>query len=373
MKRALAIITLLLFTFIFAGNSFACGNQQSTATDTLETKIKNGLTDHYKKYPQEKIFLHTDKSVYISGQALWYKAYAMAYGKPTELSRVMYMQLADEKGSILVKNKLPIKNGMAHGNFNLPIGLPSGWYLLRAYTAWMMNFGEDGFYHQKMDIQSQFDGSSHIANQSGKKYKVNFFPEGGDMVEGSICTIAFKATDENGLPVKIDGEVLDNNKKVLAKLVTEHDGMGVFELEGYAGKKNTAIVHFPDNTVQTVELPAVKKTGVMMQANVQHDKEVELKNALSRTHQQDRDVVIAAFQNNGLINTYPLQLVNGINVFSIKKSDFSTGILRLTLFDREGIPQAERIVFINKHDQIKLALAADTLSFQPKSKNVLQS
>jgi len=372
MNRALATITFLLSIFIFAGNSPAFCRQQNAGTDTVEAKIKSGLSDHYKKYPQEKIFLHTDKSVYVSGQTLWYKAYTIAYGKPSELSRVMYVQLTDNKGSILVKSKLPVKDGTAHGNFNLPTGLPSGWYLLRAYTAWMMNFGEEGFYHQKIYIQNQLDTTSRVADRPGKKYHINFFPEGGDLVEGYICNIAFKATDEDGVPVKINGEVLDNNKKVLTKLVTVHDGMGVFELEGYAGKKNTAIVHFPDNTAQTIELPAVKKTGVLMQVNNQHDNEVELKIAFNGNLQQYRDVVIAAFQNNGLINTYPLQLANGINVFSIKKSDFSTGILRLTLFDQQGVPQAERIVFINKHDQLKLVLDADTLSFRPKSKNVFK-
>ena len=78
---------------------------------------------------------------------------------------------------------------------------------------------------------------------------------------------------------------------------------------------------------------------------------------------------MTAFQNNGLINTYPLQLNPGTNVFSIKKSEFSTGILRLTVFTSEGLPQAERIVFINNHDQLRLSLKADTLTFKPKSKS----
>ena len=206
-------------------------------------------------------------------------------------------------------------------------------------------------------------------SQISPKYHIIIFPEGGDLVEGGLCNIAFKAMDDRGLPAMVRGTIQDDAGKTLASLSTLHDGMGVFTMEGYAGRSYFANVQFPDGSIQKVTLPGFKKSGMIVQVNALPDKEVELKIAFVGDPQKYRGVLMAAFQNNGLINTYPFQLSRGTNVFSIKKSDFSTGILRLTLFTADGLPQAERVVFINNHDQLRLSLKADTLSFKHRSKS----
>jgi hypothetical protein len=340
--------------------------------DSLESKIRNSLTTYYKSSPQEKIFLHTNKRIYAAGQTIWYKAYATAYGKPSQLSKILYVQLADKTGNVIVKNKLQVQNGTSHGNIDLPVNLASGWYRLTGFTAWMMNFEQDGFYHQDIYVQSLADTMASVPkNKTTPKYHIDFFPEGGDPIEGALCNIAFKATDDNGMPAKVNGTIQDNSGKTVATLATTHDGMGMFSLEGNAGRAYYADVRFPDGSGQKVSLPEFKKSGIAMQINTLPANEVEIKIAFSGDPQRYRNIVLAAFQNNGLINTYPLQLVKGTNVFGIKKADFSTGILRLTVFTADGLPQAERIVFVNKHDALHLELFADTLSYMPKSKAVL--
>ena len=114
---------------------------QAQRTDTLESKIRTSLTTYYQRSPQEKIFIHTDKSIYASGQTVWYKAYATAYGRPSELSQIAYVQLTDKTGNVLTKNKIQLTNGVSHGNVELPANLATGWYELTGFTARMMNFG----------------------------------------------------------------------------------------------------------------------------------------------------------------------------------------------------------------------------------------
>jgi hypothetical protein len=364
MKQALfrGLLTIL-YTVV-------CFTTVAYAQDTLENKIRTSLTTYYQKSPQEKIFIHTDKSIYAAGQTIWYKVYATAYGRPSQLSKIVYIQLTDKTGNILAKNKLQISGGISHGNIDLPANLTSGWYQLTSFTAWMMNFGPQGFCHQKIYVRSLSDTSSTIQkSKTTVKYQVAFFPESGDLIEGALNNIAFKATDDNGMPVTVKGLIEDNTGKTIASLAALHDGMGVFTIEGYSGKNYYASVQFPDGSNQKVALPPFKKTGLAMQVNSLPANEVEIKIAFIGDRQKYRNVLMAAFQNNGLINTYPLQLNPGTNVFSIKKSEFSTGILRLTVFTSEGLPQAERIVFINNHDQLRLSLKADTLTFKPKSKS----
>jgi len=338
-------------------------------SDSLETRVQNQLTGYYKKYPQEKLFIHTDEDLYVNGQTIWYKVYSMAYGRPSDLSGIVYIQLSDSAGDVLTRNKLQLVKGTAHGNIDIPGGVHTGWYQLTGFTVWMMNFGKAEYFHQKIYIQNTSEAIA-ASTELPKKYHLSFFPEGGDPIEGIVSNIAFKAADESGIPVKVDGEVLNSDKKVIAKINTVHDGMGVFSIEGYSGKRNIAVARFPDGTVQTVDLPEFKKNGLAMQVNSLPADAVELKIAFNGDPKQYSKLLLAAYQDNGSFQTYPIQLGRGINVFDIKKALFSTGILRLTLFDQHGVPLVERIVFVNKNDQLKLSLNADVLSANPKGTSV---
>ncbi|MDB5008627.1 MAG: hypothetical protein JWP45_3020 [Mucilaginibacter sp.] len=337
--------------------------------DSVMQKLSVSLSEYYKRYPQEKIFLHTNQDIYTNSETIWFKAYAMAYGKPSQLSEIVYVRLSDAYGKLIKQDKLPLKNGTAFGDITLPDSIPTGWYRLQAFTAWMLNFGEDGFYHKNIYIQNFVNkGKFILTGDTKKSYHINFFPEGGDLVDGNICNIAFKATDENGLPVNIKGVVLNNHNNI-AQLVTIHDGMGNFELEANTNVNYIAQVHFPDNSVQSIALPKVKKTGLNMRVNTAPADEFEVK--ITYTDKQPfQDIILTAMQNNGLSINYPLTLSHGTNIFSFKKNGFSTGIVRLTVFDKTGTPGAERIVFVNNNDQLNLSLVKDTLSFIPKSKNV---
>lgn len=367
MKSGFWYVVLTLLILSCHSRSFAQN------TGYFESGIRMSMANHLKRYPQEKIFIHTDCDLYAGGQTIWYKVYAMSYGKPSDLSAIVYVQLTDVKGRVLIKNKLPLKKGLAHGNIDLPDSLKTGWYQLTGLTAWMMNFGEEGFFHQKIYIQNlSRSGRQADKSQPGAKYHIAFFPEGGDPVEGNVCVMAFKATDQNGAPARVEGEILNNDKKQVAKIETEHDGMGTFGIEGEAGKANIAVVRFLDESVQTVLLPAFKKRGITWHVNALSPTNIELRIAFTGIANDFRDVVLVAFQNNGVFNTFPLQLSKGTNVFNISTSEFATGILRFTLYSQQGLPLTERVVFINKNDQLKLSLAADTLSFAAKSKSVFE-
>jgi hypothetical protein len=360
---------ILLYSLL---NSFFVSGQ--TIPDRLDStgqKISGSLTEYQKRYPQEKVYIHTDQNVYLGGQAIWYKAYAMAYGKPSQLSKILYTRLYDANGKLIARNKLPLKNSTGFGNITLPDSLPTGWYQLQAFTAWMLNFDKDGFYHKSIYIQNIHDKSNRIlAPPKAKKYHINFFPEGGDLVDGSICNIAFKATDENGLPVNITGDLVDSNKRIIGKLITVHDGMGSFKLETYSSVSYSAQVHFPDGSVQNIALPKVKNTGIGIRITSVSDNGLEVRMAYADQRQPYMDILIEAVQNNGISACYPMRLSRGVNAFELKTDIFSTGILCLTVFDTMGLPEAERIVFINNNDRLNLSLIKDTLSFTPKSKNV---
>jgi hypothetical protein len=336
--------------------------------DTVEKRLKDSIIVHYKKYPQEKVFVHTNQREYCTGETIWYKTYTMCYGKPSALSKLIYLQLSDSAGNILVQNKRPLIDGKAYGNIDIGQNIKSGWYKLSAFTSWMMNFGPPSYHNQLVYIKNIRDPVATPNASIKRSYYIKFYPEGGDLVDGSLSNIAFKAYRDDGMPVSVSGIIKDNSKKIIGKLNTIHDGMGEFAIETYAENSYVATVNFPNGLTQNFPLPRAKKSGVYLRTS-QNDDLIEIKLSFSGPAERFANCILVATQNIGTVITYPLQLANGLNSFEIKKSLFSTGVLRLTVFDNKGLPRAERLLFVNNHDIQTPILKADTLTRKPKGIN----
>ncbi len=108
---------------------------------------------------EEKTYVQTDKPYYYPGERLWFKAF-VNYRTPMlkdSLSRVLYVELLNAKGDIQLYSTLRIENGAANGNFSLPASLPPGNYFLRAYTNWMLNFGNDNIFEKCIPVLNLFE------------------------------------------------------------------------------------------------------------------------------------------------------------------------------------------------------------------------
>jgi len=352
---------------IFLSLAICCAAQKPV--DTLEAHVRNSLITWYKKYPQEKVFIHTNQQLYGSGETIWYKAYVTAYGKPSALSGIVYVQLTDSAGNIVAQNKLPLVDGTAHGNIDLSPNLKSGWYRLSSFTSWMMNFDRQAWYSQQIYISNPSETITFSYRQPGKKQpRIFFYPEGGDIIGGVVTKIAFRAVDDDGHPVAVRGVINDRANKEVVRFGSVHDGMGEFMLEAPGNNSYSADIAFSNGTRQRVSLPEVKTAGISLQAD-QTDKSIQLKLSFAGPKERFEDCVLAASQTSGQVVTHQLKLDRGINLFELPKAGFSTGILRLTIFSHDAVPLAERILFLNQHDLTISALKADTLSFSPTGRN----
>jgi hypothetical protein len=108
--------------------------------ESLVTRLKTfGL-----KLPQEQVFLHMDNSSYYLGDTIYYKAYVRRgdNGRPTNLSGILYCELLNNDGFLVERQMISLENGEGHGNFSLADTLLyAGYYELRAYTKWQLNWG----------------------------------------------------------------------------------------------------------------------------------------------------------------------------------------------------------------------------------------
>ena len=122
----------ILLTFIFATISMTLSAQQSKGSSGSSLPV------------QEKVYLHIDNNTYFLGDTIWYKAYVVLAddNSPEPLSRILYVELLNQQGYLMERQQLVVDSkGQADGRFALSDSLFAGYYEIRAYTKWMLNFG----------------------------------------------------------------------------------------------------------------------------------------------------------------------------------------------------------------------------------------
>ena len=104
--------------------------------------ITGKFTKYIKAIPREEIFVHTDRSEYISGEELWFNVYLFGRdnNKLSSGSKIAYAELLNSENSPVAQTRILLDNGFGPGQVELPDTLSSGRYTLRAYTSWMKNF-----------------------------------------------------------------------------------------------------------------------------------------------------------------------------------------------------------------------------------------
>ncbi len=103
--------------------------------------LREKLLAFVRELPQDRVYLHTDKPFYKSGETIWFAAY-LRNGetlKASTQSQILYVELINPKGAVEKTLSLIAPNGSAQGDFVIDPELPGGLYKLRAYTNWMKN------------------------------------------------------------------------------------------------------------------------------------------------------------------------------------------------------------------------------------------
>jgi hypothetical protein len=105
--------------------------------------------------PEESLMLHLNTTFFLTGETLHFKIYCLdknSSGKISQLSSVAYVELVGEDQQPLTQMKVRLEKGVGHGDFFFPGNIPSGNYMLIAYTKWMRNFDEKLFFHTTITV-----------------------------------------------------------------------------------------------------------------------------------------------------------------------------------------------------------------------------
>ena len=104
--------------------------------------ITSRMTEQLNMYPKEKLHVHIDRSCYLPGDTLWFKAYMVNASShiPIRLSRYVYVELVNPENETIDRVKIrPDEMNQFHGYIPIPENLAGGNYSLLAYTRYMLS------------------------------------------------------------------------------------------------------------------------------------------------------------------------------------------------------------------------------------------
>jgi hypothetical protein len=314
--------------------------------DPFLGKITSALDQYESGERNEKIYLQTDKSFYITGEICWFKSYVVdaLLHKPLLLSKVAYVEILNRDSKPVLQGKIALVKGLGSGSFFIPLFLPSGSYKIRAYTNWMKNFGPDYFFEKNITIMNTLKRDRDSVLVKTPAYDIQFFPEGGTLVDGIPAVVGFKAVDESGKGIPVEGDIVDQDKKSVAHFQSELFGMGRFNITASAGNQYKAYVRIGENQLTVVNFPVVSPKGYSL--NVSTDQNNQVVISVSSNFEGDTRSLYLLIHTRGLVKfARTLTLVNGNASLAIPKQDLGEGVSSITLFNANQQPVCERLFF----------------------------
>ena len=371
----------------------------ATASADLIDSLENYLKSNVQV--QEKIYIHTDNNSYFVGDTLWYKAYVLRSDnlKPTDLSRLLYVELLSPDGMLVERQHIVVtESGAACGQFALKDSLYSGYYELRAYTRWNLNFNvthrdytisdKRQFYNKQMaeDFFRDYEGlysrvfpiyekpeedgnwAQHyfvprpkqrlLAEKTGLECR--FYPEGGTLVAGTAQRVAFELTDSKGQAMDLQGRlVCQSSKRRVTKtevgeetvVKTIHNGRGIITANFNENQSYSLVFNYEGKDYK-FPLQGVRELGAAIRYNPIDKTAVILANAVTPK-------ALAITCRGKLAYFTRLQ---GDSI-SLADKALPTGINEIIVYDENAQPLASRLFFVNNHGmggRIDVKLSTDS-------------
>ena len=396
-KTLLCLICSLLF----------CSLAHAQTVEKLKEYAVN-VAQFNKTYPQEKVYLHMDNRSYFIGDTIWFKAYVMNATTlhPTQMSGVLYVELLNELGVEVAHHKMLLKNGMCHGGFPLNEDYRTGYYEIRAYTRYMLNFGNSSpkyqeLVYEQMDVTER-DAAKHdykraesskdlipnhnycifsrtfpvykrpeqdgvykremefyphhtllaLPKETAEEYReenltLSFYPEGGHLVADVENIVAFEVVDQLGKKREVEGYITKGKNEQVATFNTNKRGRGTFILSPQEGMSYTAHI-FHNGKKYSSKLPQATKTGIALHLFPpvgNGDMGVVLRTAKYK----ETELLGMGIQCRGDFLFFDTMTVsrNTILPLEIPHDVLRTGVHQFTLFNVHGEILADRLFFVS--------------------------
>lgn len=364
------VLTLLMMLFSIIKLNYA---QIPAAFDqTLQE-----LSHYNKHFPEEKIYLHLDRSYYSLGDDLWFKAYVTqgSFNTLSQYSKMVYIDLIGPDDKLVQSLKLPLAAGISFGDFHLADTFAVGSYRVRAYTHWMKNFGDEYFFDKTISIQNPQTYGAATAVQrvpADPKAKdvpkaapmIAVFPEGGQYYYDVPNYVALKVNQVDGQPMVTQGWLKTKKGENLIKVTTGGDGIGSLIFVPYSNESYELHLEDANGQVHTQDLTLTQQNGYRLSVNNQKDSTILIELMIDPNKVQGQDLNLLVHQNGEVFYALKTSAKSTDNVYLIPRKVLGDGINEIVLFSGDMQSLAYRKIFnAPLSRQLPLEVKADKTSY----------
>jgi hypothetical protein len=274
----------------------------------------------------EKIYFHSDRSEYVTGENVLFKAYYFlnrSFGKDS-ISKIVYLDLVDKNGQSKANGKYQINKGMANGILTIPQGLASGYYKIYAYTKWMMNFGNDCFFNKRIYIVNPENEIKVLKeNQlNDENIQLHFYAEGGYLNVNEKNTISVLATNYFGETLNKNVKISDQDNNFIAEFQTP----GHFDFVPTQNKEYKAIITMENGPQLISKLPKAIASGIKVTIDHLSNENLRIGIELTDVNNPDSKELKILLENAGLVyKQIAVKLSNNKYDVDIYKKDLIKG------------------------------------------------
>jgi len=331
-----------------------------TTTDIQAQNMSNDIISSFTAYRNthypEKIYVHSARELYLTGETIWFKIYCVdgTLHQTSTLSKVVYIELIKDSIESVMHTAVHLQNGSGSGSFYLPTTLNSGNYTLRAYTNWMRNNDEAFFFHHTLTVINPFKRLELPDQKYSSSYSLTFFPEGGTLIANHESKVAFKGTDINGRSIAFKGWLTDHAGNKVLNFRSLHTGMGSFVFIPQINESYHGHIIGPDSLQYDFSFPNIQPKGLSISVKLN-----EIRIEATNSHKINQTAKLFV-HTRGMIKTVKtLDLRYGKATVTIDKQKLEPGITHITLFDENGHPACERLIFIQPKSLLNIQIEPD--------------
>lgn len=204
--------------------------------------------------------------------------------------------------------------------------------------------------------------------------QLGFFPEGGDLVQGLPGRVYFEGTDRHGEPADVEGYIADDRGEKVAEFASLHDGMGRLAFTPERGRRYRAHITAPAGIATAYDLPAAQREGCALRAYDDVHSDVDAIRVGVRCT-RPRDVLVTGTLQENVLDTAAVRAGPDRTAVVYLKPDADLadrqGAARVTVFDTDRNPLAERLVYRNPGQDLHITITPERESYGPRDEVVV--
>ena len=205
---------------------------------------------------REEITLSTDRDLYISGERIWFRAFCKSNaGADSILSTILYLELYDQRFNNIVAAKFRILASEATGFIQIPAGISTGNYFIRAYTQYNRNFSPYLFCTSLVTVINP--GKPLPEDELVNENEILIIPSGELFAAGKTAQLAVRLHPAlcNQIAEML---VTDDEGNPVVKIMPFRNGLCLIEMTPAENTRYELVIKKNDQTEVRKTLPVVQ-------------------------------------------------------------------------------------------------------------------